>query len=79
MTTASELETWLATKSEAVRQSARLFPPGAPIVLDGTTMFVVSYGDDGSLGVTEIDPAEDYDLAMATRRGVCASCVTSGE
>ena len=69
------LESWLAGRPLIVQMMARKFPPGSHVHdHDGTKLWVVSYNEDGSLGVSETNPAEDYGKAVGTRKTLCACC-----
>lgn len=73
------MDAWLATKPAAIKELAKKYPPGTKFRCHGKILHAVSYNEypDGtaSLGVTEIDPSEDYARAVATRQTVCKCCL----
>lgn len=73
------LKEWLATRPKIIRDLAKRFPPGSTIEYAGKSLYVVSYDEGGALGVSETDPAVDYQKAVDTRQVVCADCVAGLE
>ena len=70
-------EAWLATRPPIVRDLARRYPPGTLVQAEGhADRYVVSYGEDGSLGVSRIDPCKDYDGAVNSIELLCAEHVS---
>lgn len=69
------LQQWLATRPASVQALAARFPPGDAYVICGRTLYVIAYAEleDGSatLEMTDIDPHDDYDGAVASRFVVC--------
>ena len=43
--------------------------------MHGKILHVVSYGEDGSIGVSETDPFENYKKAVSERQPVCSCCL----
>lgn len=72
-------EVWLAAKPPAIRELAIQYPPRSRFRCHGKILHAISYGEckDGTatLEVTEIDPSEDYALAVAKRQAVCQCCL----
>jgi hypothetical protein len=69
-------EKWLSTRPVIVQELARKYPPGTKLRDHaGKTLFVVSYEEDGGLGVSSIDPAENYAVSIAVRQRVCNCCM----
>lgn len=72
---------WLLTRPPAVQELAKKlgFKPGQRLTIDGDTVYFVGFSeyDDRSVGVfvTPLDPAIDYDLAIARKATLCDSCV----
>jgi hypothetical protein len=65
---------WFESRPPAVRALFRRFPPGSTFSIDGRTAHVVSVAettDEPGMMLSYIDPAEDYDGALATRFFVC--------
>jgi hypothetical protein len=65
---------WSQSRPPAVRALFRRFPPGSTFLIDGRTAHVVSVAettDEPGMMLSYIDPAEDYDGALATRFFVC--------
>jgi hypothetical protein len=71
------LQQWLLDRPYIIRQLASKYPPGASLQIDGITHYVVSYFEDGSLGVSEIDPTDDYDRAIRESHMLCKDCVAA--
>ncbi len=70
------LEEWLKGRPPVVQELARKFPPGSFITdHNGVKLWVVAYNEDGSLAVSETNPGENYQKAVATRKPVCACCI----
>lgn len=69
------LRKWLATRPGVIRKMAARNPPGSTVTIDGEVLFVVSYYENGGLGVSTTDPAVDYEGAIRTRLTVCAECL----
>lgn len=71
-------ETWVLSKPAAVQVVARKYPLATRFNCHGKVMHVISYDEfaDGTvgLGVTPIDPGENYALAVAKKQTVCACC-----
>lgn len=73
------LEEWLEGRPEIIKTLARKYPPGTRVDCRGTIMWVISYGEDGSLGVTPVDPNTDYEGAIRTKVNICASCLSEAK
>lgn len=70
-----DLQKWLEGRPPVIRELAKRFPPGSYIRDHvGTKLWVCSYGEDGSVKVSETNPGEDYEKAMLTRKTMCACC-----
>lgn len=72
---ALEFESWLEGRPETIKQLARKFPPGTVIESNGERLYVISYDEDGGIGVSLIDPSEDYDGAVQSRKNICKCCI----
>ena len=69
----ARLRRWATGRPRAVRRLARRFPPGCELCGAGCKpVFVVSYADDGRLGVSLTNPNVDYEGAMKSRMYVKA-------
>lgn len=66
---------WVASRPRAVRELIMRFPPGTKFTLHGKIVHVMSYDEHGGVGVSEIDPFEDHEAAVAARKPVCACCI----
>ena len=72
------LEQWLKTRPAVIQAAARKWPIGTTIDHAGARLYLVGWGEptDGSDAVTlimsPIDPAEDYESAIAQAVRVCA-------
>jgi hypothetical protein len=65
---------WFEGRPPKVRALFRRFPPGSTFSLDGRTAYVISVAettDEPGMLLSYIDPAEDYDKAVASRFFVC--------
>ena len=72
----AEFEKWLEGRPEIVKELALKFPPGTRIIgHDARVMHVVSYDESGGLGVSAVNPFEDYDGALASREMLCKCCL----
>ncbi len=71
----AELRKWLASRPPVVRALAERYPPNTPYNIHGVTMYVISYTEGGAVLVTPVDPAEDYEQAIAQRQPVCRCCL----
>jgi hypothetical protein len=71
------LEQWLIGRPDIVQSMARRYPPGTKFRIHDKVVWVVSFREDGSLMVSETNPAEDYDKSVATRQPVCNCCVAN--
>ena len=71
----SSYEEWLATRTKIVQELAERFPPGTIFLTKGTMMYVVSYYEDGGLGISSIDPFEDYEKSFDERQYICSDCL----
>lgn len=69
------LEAWLEGRPETVKTLARKFPPGTIIESHGERLHVVSYDEDGGIGVSLINPSEDYSGALESRKQICKCCI----
>jgi hypothetical protein len=70
-------EKWLSTRPAVVQEMANKYPIGTRFNIHGLVMHVIAYGEDGGLSVTETDPEEDYEKAVAGRVPICPCCVSS--
>jgi hypothetical protein len=74
-----ELEQWLEGRPEVIKSLARRYPPGTFIVIDGEPNWVIKYWEtkDGGavLGISNINPAIDYDQAIKSEEFICVSCL----
>jgi len=70
------LEEWLDGRPETIKELARQYPPGTRIIIKGEMNWVVKYWEtkDGEavLGISNIDPAIDYDRAIESEEFICA-------
>jgi hypothetical protein len=69
-----EVLEWFQSRPPNVRALFRRFPPGSTFSLDGRTAYLVSIvetTDEPGMILSHVDPAEDYDKAVATRFFVC--------
>lgn len=66
---------WLKTEPKVIQDLARKFPPGTVLRSHGKTLYVMSYYEDGGLGVSNIDPSEDYERAMDEKVYACKCCI----
>ena len=66
------LQAWLDTRPERVRRLAAEFPLRTLVNMRGVLFFVIGYTEDDSLIVSQTDPSDNYDAAMADRQYVCA-------
>lgn len=73
MTEDRQLKEWLKDRPFVVRRLANRYPPGSMI----GDKYVVSYNENGTVGVSSTNPAEDYEQAVDTREYVCPTCVDS--
>lgn len=66
-------EAWLATRPECVQRLAAEFPLNTVVDMpDGKRLYLCGYTEDDRLILSEIDPAVDYDAALAQRTYLCA-------
>ncbi len=74
------LAIWFLHRPEIIKVLCRAFPPGSYFYDDkGKRFWVVKYFEDGGIGVTTIDPLEDWGTAVADQNveHICPDCVTS--
>jgi hypothetical protein len=72
----AEFEKWLEGRPPHVIASARRYPPGTCLEKHGKIWWVVGYhDDDGRVLVTPINPAVDYERAVAERAPICPCCM----
>lgn len=69
------LQEWLKGRPPIIHELAAKFPPGSIVSIDGADHWVISYEENGSLGVSNIDPRIDYHSAVALRVYICAECL----
>lgn len=68
---AKAFEDMIADYPDDRRNFARLYPPGTFLKTSAGTEYVVGYGEEpGSLDVSPIDPAKDYEGALNMLRSV---------
>jgi hypothetical protein len=63
---------WISDKPEEIKKSAGKFPVGSTFDIRGTLHHLIGFTESGDLIVSEIDPFEDYDGAIAGKKYVCA-------
>lgn len=71
------LEEWLIDRPPIVRELAYKYPPGTRFECGDEILWLVSYGEDGSVGVSHINPMEDYETAVATKQNLCGDCLST--
>jgi len=69
---------WLATRPEAVRKLAAEFPLHTPILIGGRTSFIIGWNENDMLIVSQLRLDQDYELALASARYVCATPFRKG-
>lgn len=67
---------WLATRPPAVQALGKQFPIGTRFIgVNGRLLYLVGYSETGEGGavvkVSQIDPAVDYDGALASTQHLC--------
>ena len=55
-----------------MRRLAAEFPLRTLVNVGGTLFFVIGYTEDDGLIISQIDPADNYDAAVADKKHVCA-------
>jgi hypothetical protein len=65
---------WLNSRPPVIRELVCRFPPGISFKREGKTFYVVGYVEDGGLEISDINPAEDYGNAVATKIYFCPKC-----
>jgi hypothetical protein len=68
----AEFSKWLEGRPEIIHKTAAEFPPGTTLDLNGVTLYLVGYTEDGDLEMSPVNPVTHYELAMATRTTICA-------
>jgi len=71
----NELEKWLDGRPEIIKQMATKYPPGSHLTVDGKTAWVVSFDEAGSIGLSFINPFQNYDEAMNNIFKICGKCL----
>jgi hypothetical protein len=71
-------EGWLASRPESVQKLAAEFPPLTTIEVNRVKHYVFAYDENDGLIVSPVDSRENYALAFASRRTVCAAHVRDG-
>jgi hypothetical protein len=74
------MKEWIETRPPEIKALIVRFPPGTAITVNNQLLYVVGYAEgngsnENSLIVSRTSPADDYDLAVATREYVCPDCV----
>lgn len=67
-----DLVDWLKTRPKIIQDMVTKYPPGSII----NDRYIISYCENGSLGVSKIDPTKDYEAAINAREYICTSCVS---
>jgi hypothetical protein len=76
MHSADSLQDWIDEQSPEIKALALRFPPGSRIIdSTATEYFVVGYFEDGALGITQVQPSKDLDLALKLSWCVCKESV----
>lgn len=70
-----DLDQWLEGRPDIIRKLAYKYPPGYCFIVDDIPYWVVSYNEDGSIYVSDINPNQYYEAALMTRRLICADCL----
>lgn len=70
-----KLDKWLEGRPPIIKELCYRFPPGTRFEIEGVINYVVSYNEDGSVGVSIIDPRKNYELATSIRQIICAECL----
>lgn len=70
----NDWEQWLAGRPEKVREMGCRYPPGTKFKIHGKIVWLVSYCEDGTVMVSETNPSEAYETAIATRQPICGCC-----
>ena len=70
---------WLSTKPQCVQDLAKEFPASTVILCDDKKFFILGWTENDMLAVTPIDPADNYDGAVAAVEYLCADCCRNNE
>lgn len=70
-----EFRSWLRKQPKSVQRLAKKYPPDTMIRCDGKTAYLLSYGEDGSLGFSFVNPRGDYERSVRERFFICSDCV----
>jgi hypothetical protein len=68
-------EQWVRTRPRSVQALARHYPLGTVFTLHGQVYWLVGYREPDGLYVSLTNPAEDYAQAVATKIGLCGTCL----
>jgi len=72
-------ERWLSQLPGCIQAVARLYPPGTRFRLHGKIVYAISYteydNDRAGIGVSEINPAVDYQGAINSIVPFCDCCM----
>jgi len=63
---------WLLTRPECIQKLAKEFPAGRNYLIDGVKYYILGWTEGDTLIFTRINPAKDYDGAMASKEYMCA-------
>ncbi len=79
MSEPNTLEEWLVGRPPRVAHLARQYPPGTRLSLFDRDWWVVSYNEEGLLGISPVDPSLYYQGALREREHIHAHHVPGFE
>ena len=63
---------WGLARPKSVRRLMRKFTPGDSLEIHGQQYWLLGFTEGQDLIVSQVNPSEDYDGALASREHVCA-------
>ncbi len=65
-------DAWVRSRPECVQKLIEEFPIASILRVDGELFYLIGWNEDDSLIISPVDPAEDYDGAIAVKEYLCA-------
>lgn len=69
----SDLDDWLASRPDCVRQLAAEFPIGTEVHVGDVVLHVIGYTEADQVIVSPVWAADDYEESLAQKQVLCAS------
>lgn len=65
-------DAWVTSRPESIQKLIAEFPPNTRVFIGDKVNYILGFGEDDTLIITEIDPLEDYEKAFMERKLVNA-------